>query len=213
LSLGCASYGSHLAATPIRKGGSELSIHADGMIIDRGLGPQLLPNPEASLRYGLTRDLDFGGRLNAGSLELDLRYRFVETRAFSLSVVPGMGGGFVPVTNADTGLCNANLLASLLGGLRVDGEDEVVLGPRVISTYAFPLTAFRGDSTGARFIHALGGVVGARFRAGRRLSLSPELNVFLPYDTDRKEWYLPAVQGGLGFQFGSRPRGSRERER
>jgi hypothetical protein len=203
--LGCASYGSHLAATPLRKSSSELSLNADGMIIDRGLGPQLLPNPEVGLRYGLTRDLDLGGRLNAGTLELDTRVRLVHTPAFALSVVPGVGGGFVPVTNADTGLCNANLLGSILGGFTLGSEDELTLGPRLISTYAFPLTAFQGDSTGARFVHSVGGVIGARFRAGERLSLSPELNFFMPYDTERHEWYLPTVQGGLGFQFGTRP--------
>jgi hypothetical protein len=211
--LGCASYGSHLAATPIPKGTSELSLNADGMIIDRGLGPQLLPNPEAGLRYGLARDLDVGGRLNAGSLELDGRLRVVHTRAFALSVVPGVGGGFVPVTNADTGLCNANLLGSVLGGFNLGGNDELTLGPRIISTYAFPLTAFQGDTTGARFVHSVGGVLGARFEVGKRFSLSPELNVLMPYDTEREEWYLPAVQGGLGFQFGSRPSVLRDMER
>ncbi len=211
--LGCASYGSHLAATPVPQGTSELSLNADGMIIDRGLGPQLLPNPEAALRYGLLRELDVGGRLNAGSLELDGRLRLVHTKAFALSVVPGVGGGFVPVTNADTGLCNANLLASVLGGFNLGGRDELTLGPRIISTYAFPLTLFQGDATGARFVHSVGGVLGARFAVGKRFALSPELNVFMPYDTERHEWYLPAVQGGLGFQFGSRPAVSRDAER
>jgi hypothetical protein len=207
--LGCASYGSHLAATPLPKGSRELSLNADGLIIDRGLGPQLLPNPEVGLRYGLLRNLDVGGRLNAGSLELDARARLVQTPAFALSVVPGVGGGFVPVTNADTGLCNANLLGSILGGFSFGSGDELTLGPRLISTYAFPLTAFQGDSTGALFIHSLGGVIGARFRVKERFWLSPELNFFMPYDTERDEWYLPTVQGGLGFQFGTRPASGR----
>lgn len=204
--FGCASYGSHLVATPLPKGANEVSLNADALLVDRGFGPQILPNPEVGLRRGVAHGLDLGGRLNAGTLELDGRFRVVQTSAFALSVVPGLGAGFVPVTNNDTGLCNANLLGAVLGGFQLGQGDELVLGPRLISSYAFPATAFRGDFGDARFVHALGGTLGARFFTSDRVALSPAFNFLLPYDTRRNEWLTPAVQGGLAIQFGRRLR-------
>jgi len=201
---GCASYGSHLSATPVPPGGSEVSLHADGMIVNRGLGAQALPNPEVGVRHGISRDLDVGGRLNVGSAVVDGRLRLLDTPLFDLALAPGLGGGFVPVTNSENGLCNANFLFSVLGSLRLDPRNELALGARQITTYAFPLTLFQGDTTGARFIHYVGGAVGGRLRVGERTLLSPEINIFASYDTVRHEWIVPVVQGGLAVQLQSR---------
>lgn len=199
-SSGCASYGLHLTATPLAPGARELSLNADALVIDRGLGPQVLPNPELGYRVGVASDLDVGARLNAGSLEANARWRLTRG-ALDLAVVPGLGFGFVPVTNNDTGIFNAHALASVLAGLQVSPRTSIVLGPRAVVTYAFPLTAFSGDATGDKVIHALGGVLGARFQLGASSYLSPEINALVPYDTAREEWYFPTLQAGLALQW------------
>jgi hypothetical protein len=38
---GCASYGSHLGASTLPAGEDEVSLNADVLVIDRGLGPQV----------------------------------------------------------------------------------------------------------------------------------------------------------------------------
>ena len=54
---GCASYGSHLDATALPPGRTQLSLNADALVIDRGLGPQVLPNPELGYRLGVSERL------------------------------------------------------------------------------------------------------------------------------------------------------------
>jgi len=198
---GCASYGSHLAASTLPPGDRELSLNADALVIDRGLGPQLLPNPELGYRFGVANHLDLGGRLNAGSLELNARWRFVQSPVADLALVPALGFGFVPATNEDTGTFNAHVLGSALAGLHLSERSQLVLGPRGGFTYAFPLTAFGGDTTGDNLYYQLGGVLGVRFPIAKSAFLFPELNALWPYDTRREEWHFPTLQGGVALQF------------
>jgi hypothetical protein len=196
----CVSYGQHLTASPLPKGQRELSLNADALVVDRGFGAQVLPNPELGYRVGVGRDWDLGGRVNAGSLETNARWRFA--RGFAdWALVPGLGFGFVPVTNQDTGLFNAHLLTSVLSGLHVGERSQLVLGVRGALTYAFPLTAFRGDASGDTLYYLGGGVLGIRFPIGRSAFLFPELNLLCPYDSRRSEWLLPTLQGGVALQL------------
>jgi hypothetical protein len=197
----CANYGTHLSATPTAPGNRELSLAADVLVVDRGFGPQVLPNPELGLRQGIASDLDVGARANAGSLELNARWRVVESGRLDLAVVPGVSFGFVPVTNPDSGLFNASALGSVLGGVELGERTDLVIGARGVATYAFPLTAFRGDAHGAKMIYLPGGVLGVRFPVGVKSYLFPELNLLVPYDTERHEWGFPVFQGGLALQL------------
>lgn len=194
------SYGSHLSASTLPPGAGELSLNADALVVDRGLGAQALPNPELGYRRGLGRNLDAGGRLNVGSTEANLRWRFARGRA-DWTLVPALGFGFVPVTNRDTGLFNAHALTTLLGGVPLSQRSQLVLGARGALTYAFPLTAFRGRSGGDTLYWLVGGVAGYRFPLGERWFAFPELNVLYPYDGARAEWLYPTLQGGIAFQL------------
>lgn len=198
---GCASRGAHLSASPVAPGGRELSLAADALLVDRGFGPQLLPNPEVGLRLGLSEHADLGVRANVGSVEVNARLRALRSERLELTLVSGLGVGFVPVTNSDSGLFNASALGALLLGINLGQRSQLVLGPRGIATYAFPLTTFRGAASGARMIYSPGGVLGFRFPLGARSYLFPELNVLAPYDTERAEWQFPSIQAGIAFQF------------
>jgi hypothetical protein len=197
----CASYGSHLSATPVSPGSSELSLAADVLLIDRGFGPQLLPNPEVGLRLGSSEHVDIGGRVNLGSVEANARIRVLNSRRLELTLVPGVGFGFVPATNSDAGLFNVSGLGALLTGINLTARSQLVIGARGVATYAFPLTTFSGDASGARMIYSAGGVLGFRLPLGEKSYLSPELNVLVPYDTDRAEWQFPIFQAGVSYQF------------
>lgn len=201
LSLGCATYGSHLSATPVARGTEELSLSADALVIDRGFGPQIVPNPEVGWRHGSGDDFDVGGRVNLAGVEANARLRVLDGEWLDLAVVPGAGFGFVPATNADSGLFNLSALGALLAGMQLHQRSQLVLGPRGIVTYAFPLTAFGGDTSGAKLIYLVGGTLGVRFPVGETTWLFPDVNVLVPYDSDRKEWYFPSIQGGVALQF------------
>lgn len=197
---GCVSYGSHLAATPLAAGTRELSLNADALVIDRGLGAQVLPNPEVGYRVGLSRNVDVGGRVNAGSLELNTRVR-LHGGLLDLAVIPGLGFGFVPVTNAETGLFNAHALTSVVAGFHPAPRWDIVLGGRAALTYAFPLTAFRGVNDGDELIYLLGGVFGVRGPLGARSYIFPDINLLFPYRSRDGVWSFPTLQGGVAFAF------------
>ncbi len=152
------------------------------------------------MRWGVVEDLDLGARVNVGTLEANARWRLVDAKAFDLSVVPGGSFGFVPATNQDAGLFNASALGSVLGGIAL-GRSQLVLGARGMATYAFPLTAFRGVAYGAKWFYLPGGTLGVRIAVGETTYLFPDLNVLVPYDTARKEWGFPMIQGGIALQF------------
>src|SRR5690349_9037500 len=88
---GCASYGSHLGASTLPAGEDEVSLNADVLVIDRGLGPQFLPAPELGYRLGVGKSLDLGGRLNAGSVELNARWRVIRSAFADVALVPATG--------------------------------------------------------------------------------------------------------------------------
>ncbi len=190
-----------MTATPVAPGEREWQVAADAVWLDRGYGPQVLPNPQLGLRFGLTPNVDIGGRLNAGSLELDSVMRVVDTSALDLALVPGVFAGFVPVTNSDTGVMQAGAVTSVLLGLHLSSRVDLVLGARGHAAYAFPLTALRGDAAGAKMLYLPGGSAGMRIRLSRSFSIMPELNVSIPYDSLRREWTFPILQGGVSLHF------------
>jgi hypothetical protein len=199
-SASCVSYGSHLTAAALSQKQRELSLNADVLVIDRGLGPQVLPNPELGYRMGVQEGFDVGGRVNAGSAEVNARWQLARG-SLDVALVPGVGFGFVPATNADSGLFNAHALGSLLVSQHPAPRWDIVAGLRGALTYAFPLTAFRGDAAGDNLYWLAGGVLGLRFPLGKTTLLFPEVNLLMPYDTSRELWSLPTLQGGVALVF------------
>jgi hypothetical protein len=197
----CTSYGLHLTPTPLPERAQQLGVAFDALVIDRGFGPQWVPNPEFAWRRGVGHGVDLGGRINAGGVEANLRWRLLRQERFTLAAVPGMSFGFVPVTNADTGLFNASALAALLAGMELESRWQLVLGARGAATYAFPLTAFQGEAAGAKMIYLAGGVLGLRCPVGESTFLFPDINVLVPYDSERQQWYFPNIQGGVSLEW------------
>lgn len=200
---GCVSYGQHLSATPLPIGERELSLNADVLVLDRGLGPQVLPNPEIGYRVGAARQLDFGARVNAGGIELNGRWRLLDAPFVDLALVPAVGLGFVPVTNQDTGLFNAHLLGALLASVPLSRRTILVPGVRGGATYAFPLTAFRGDADpeSTYWFHLVGFTLGVELALSKSTRLMPDLNVLFPYHSGRDEWLFPTIQSGVALKF------------
>ena len=200
---GCVSYGSHLSATPTARGETEISANVDALVLDRGFGPQLLPNPEFSIRRGLGSDVDLGLRLNALGGEASSRIGLLELERYRLTSVPLLGGGFVPVTKKDTGLATTTAGVVLLNGIRVAPRTELVLGLRGQARLDLNAVAVQEDFGAATWRLVPGASLGVRFPLSRRLYLFPEIVVVVPYEFDGASWESPIAQGGVGLQWGS----------
>jgi len=201
---GCVSYGSHLSATPTPPGEREYSVNADGLLVDRGFGRQVLPNPEASMRWGLSRALDFGVRANALGAEASSRVGLLQRDRYRFTIVPLLGGGFVPATNQDTGLVTTTAGVVLLQGLTLGSATEVVLGLRTQVRLDLNAVAVREDFSAANWSLVPGASFGVRFPISQRVFLFPELVLLAPRSLEGEGWQVPLLQGGIGVQWGSR---------
>lgn len=201
----CVSYGSHLGATPTPLGHTEYSLDVDGMLMDRGFGPQVLPNPEASVRWGLARELDFGLRVNALGGEASSRVGLLQLGRYRFTSVPLLGGGFVPATNQDTGLVTTAAGVVLLNGFTLASSTEIVVGLRGQVRLDLNAVAVQEDFSAATWSLVPGGSLGVRFPVSRQLFLFPELVVLVPRSLEGQGFQTPILQGGVSIQWGSRP--------
>jgi len=179
----------------------------DGLLVDRGFGRQVLPNPEASVRWGLTRALDFGLRVNALGAEASSRIALLQHGRYRFTIVPLLGGGFVSATNRDTGLATTTAGVVLLNGFTLGSATELVVGLRTQIRLDLNAVAVREDFSAANWSLVPGGSVGVRFPISQRVFLFPELVVVVPGSLEGEGFQVPILQGGIGIQWGSRRAG------
>lgn len=200
LGPGCASYGAHLSATPLKPDRDAIGLAADVVVIDRGFGAQVLPNPQLSWRHGLAEDLDLGLIANILSAEFSVRWAFVSRAGARLTAVFGLGLGLVPVTNSDVGLMQAGLSGRLLVGLTLSPNAELTLGFVSLNQLQFGFAAPASGFSNAKFVTLPGLSLGLEYEF-RQFSLHPEVTVVIPYDTEREEWLPVIAQAGVVVQF------------
>jgi hypothetical protein len=201
LSVGCATYNPHLAATPTARGATDLALTADALVVDRGLGPELMVAPDVSLRRGLRDDWDIGARFFPLGVELNARHRLLNSGAFQLSLMPLLTGGVVTYTNADTSFVAMSAGVVALNGFRLGQRSELTLGLRSGLEVGLNAVAVHEDFSAARWRVLGGGSVALAYRVSERWWLSPGLVVLVPYDLDRSETAFPIVQGGVAASF------------
>ena len=182
-------------------GRTEYSLGADALVLDRGFGPQVLPNPEASIRFGLARELDFGLRVNALGAEASSRIGLVHFERYRLTTLPLLGGGFVPATNQDTELFTTTAGMVLLNGFTLGSRSELVVGLRGQARLGLNAVAVQEDFAEATWSFAPGGSLGVRFPVSERFYLFPEVVVVAPYDLELGAFETPILQGGVAVQW------------
>jgi hypothetical protein len=197
----CATYNPHTAATPTRAGTTDFAATADVLVIDRGLGPELLAAPDVSLRRGLGTDWDAGLRLFPLGVELSARGRMYDGAVYDFSLLPLLGGAVVTFTNEDTSFFVASAGLAALNGLRLNERTELTLGLRSGLEAGLNAVAVREDFSATRWRVVGGGSVALAWRAGERWSLSPALAVLVPYDFDRSETRPAIVQAGVAASW------------
>lgn len=209
LAPGCATFGTFQRAETLGKGGIAGAAEASVW----GLGGEeldtTLPHVAVALRYGVTDQLDIGGRVGSNGGEVNAKVQLnAPGSAVPISLAPSLGGFAMAAEGTTIGLAAVQL--PLLIGVPV-GEHQLVLGPRL-----HDWTLFGGVDGGGGSVSLLsvGTSVGFAAQVSPGLVILPEVTVLAPYaaigaaggQTETAyvdEATVVMYQAGVGFVFGS----------
>ncbi len=159
-----------------------------------------LPQFEFAARYGLTDNLDIGGKLYFFGAELGLKYQFLRG---PLDVAIAPAASYISIgssSNGSSGSISATYLhLPVLFGLNLNENVVLSFGPKFLYTIASVTTS---DSTSGRSSAAtsglwVGGYVSLPLKVGHAFWIAPEINVYRPLKED-----VLLYQGGLALLFG-----------
>jgi hypothetical protein len=158
------------------------------------------PQFEFTARYGLTDNLDIGGKLYLIGAELGLKYQFLRG-PLDVAIAPAASYiSFGSSSDSSSGSISATYLhLPLLFGLNLNDTVTISFGPKLLYTIASVTTS---NSTNDRSSAAtsglwVGGYVSLPLKVGRAFWIAPEINVYRPLKED-----ILIYQGGLALLFG-----------
>lgn len=201
LVFACASYSPHHTASLTPPGTNQVSLAADALVVDRGLGPELLGLPEFALSRGLSDDWDAGGRVYPFGVELNAKRRLVQSGNTLTSLMPLFAVSQVTATNADTSFVDLNAGALLLNGIDLGPKLALTLGFRSQLRLGLNAVAVREDFDAARWALLTGMSTALSWRFSDQSTLLPGVVVLAPYDFDRDDWDFPIIQGGCAVTW------------
>lgn len=202
---GCASFSTHLTPRPTTKGKTELDAHVNVLAYSKDDGQRrVFPNVELALRYGLSDTVDIGGKVNAGTVELNSRIALVLSDGFDLGIVPSAG---IVAIDTSSGHEQAGIVtfgAPILAGVHIGSTTTLLLGAKLsagISTITLKDDQELTKGKSGELVFYPGGVIGFELMLTETFALFPEINFLFPYLNDYKKFARPVWQGGLAFQF------------
>ncbi|MCC7381947.1 MAG: hypothetical protein IT384_08965 [Deltaproteobacteria bacterium] len=199
--LACTSFSTHLTATPIEPGATEIGASVTGLVVERGAARSLLPQAELSVRHGIADGFDMGVELSALGFELNTRHRLFAGRSLVLSLVPSAGFEVTPLTSADSDLWMIRLGSTLLLDWHLTQGTTAVFGLKPLVLLGPRPPVWSDGPAGVRVILAPGAMLGLRLPIAGAWAVFPELNLHLPWDVAERRVRTPVVQGGLGLDF------------
>jgi hypothetical protein len=197
----CATYNPHLTATPTAAHTTDLAVTADALVVDRGVGPQVLPAPDVSLRRGIGDAWDIGVRLFPLGAEFSARARLYRSATYELSLLPLFATGIVSATNADTSFVGVGAGLIALNGFRLGKHSVLTLGLRTGLEVGLNAVAVEEDFSAARWRMLVGGSVALDQAMSEKWSVSPGVVVLVPYDLNLAEFQFPLIQGGFSAHW------------
>lgn len=204
LLLGCPSVSSLTSARTLDEGQLQFvispTISGVGTTGPEGTGVPMIPMAEGQFRYGITDNVELGGKLWLGGFAAHMKFGLVrshEDSGFNLSLDPGLSYAGISVGGATAGAVYVYL--PLLMGVRFGNGHEFTFGPRVVPVLGGAFTS--NDGTSAYAVLA-GGSLGASFNLGA-LRLMPEVSLLADSGPDRGSQRAVFSQFSLGFAFGS----------
>lgn len=175
-------------------------IIVDGQDLNEVLGlEQGVPNLSGAIRYGIADSVDVGVRWGANGVDLLGKVRLTPASLDTVvvSVIPSMGGMYLPLEKGDLSMLNMQL--GMLVGMKLGKRNQLVFGPKVQSWQARGVV----DSVDVKGSYvAAGGSVGVAIRLSDSVRLLPELSLAAPIS-----WKIRAENAGEIFQTTELPEG------
>lgn len=157
------------------------------------------PQFELTLRYGVTDNLDIGGKLYLIGAEAGLKYQFLRG-PLDVAVAPAASYISIGSSSGDTSssVSATYLHLPVLFGFNLNDNVAISFGPKFLYTIA----SISANDTSSRSSAAtsglwLGGYLSLPLKVGHAFWLAPEINVYRPLKED-----VFVYQGGLALLFG-----------
>jgi hypothetical protein len=206
---GCPSLSTMQTPSTVPKGNVRLGFSAEQVKFTDGDVAITLPQIEMTVRYGLTDDLDVGGKLYLVGAEAGIKYQFLRG-PLDLAIAPaasyfGVSSNGTTSTGepATGGISVIGLHVPLLMGFNVNDRLTIGFGPKflylITTASAQSGSATASDSSGTALI---GGFFNLPIRVGKAAWIAPEINVYKAMSGT-----IPGLlwQGGVAFLFGGAP--------
>ena len=170
---GCVTVGNFQRAETLGKGGWEVGIESSAYGLPAPEGSQVVPMLGISVRGGVTRRFDLGGRVSSGAAELQGKVQLTPPRGDGpviVSLAPTVGGSGIGFGGYSVGLVYGQL--PVLVGIPI-GESELTFSPKFVVA-----TAFSGSDelSGTATRLGVGAGVGFAARVTKKLTLVPEVS-------------------------------------
>ena len=156
------------------------------------------------MRYGLTDNLDIGGKLYLIGAEAGLKYQFLRG-SLDLALAPAISYLSLSNSTSDGSGNNASSSVSvtylhlpLLMGFNINDSVMLSFGPKLLYTILSGTVSSNSDTASASVSGLwVGGYVSIPAKVGNAFWIAPEINVYRPL---REDVFL--YQGGLALLFG-----------
>jgi hypothetical protein len=221
LLAGCPSFSTMGTARTIPKGSNQFHVGMGGQqlrdwsITDTGtLETITIPAFEVGVSHGVSDSVEVGGKVWFLGAEFNSKFQLHRSEAPTSGVDLALGPAlsFYPLSGENNagqstsgGLVFVHL--PLLLGVNVGGGSQLVITPRLSSTFAWS-SASGGGSTSANVLWA-GGSLGLALKLGDSFRLLPEISIAYPVTTTRNlratsdlAFEGAIVTGQLGLVFG-----------
>jgi len=158
------------------------------------------PQFELTLRYGVTDNLDIGGKLYLIGAEAGFKYQFLRG---PLDVAVAPAASYISIGSSSNGssssLSATYLHLPVLFGLNLNDNVAISFGPKFLYTIASISASDSGNDRSSAATSGLwvGGYVSLPLKVGHAFWLAPEINVYRPLKED-----VLLYQGGLALLFG-----------
>ncbi|MBX7115682.1 MAG: hypothetical protein K1X64_15240 [Myxococcaceae bacterium] len=214
---GCIAMGSAQKADTLGKGHLQFGVEpgAFGFVLPPNAATTsnflVLPDFNASFRYGLTDTADIGVRAGTSMLELGTKLLLTDPSNdfIAISLAPSVNGAYIGLggNGATMGFGTANVQIPALVGFKFGQGSEFVLGPRVNNAFFFG-NSNTGSSGGSGVVYemSLGASIGVAFQLTDFFALMPEFSALVPvvttFSSQSGNTSTSGTGPGLGPRFG-----------
>jgi hypothetical protein len=205
LLAGCPSLSTMQTPSTVPKNQVRFGFGLEGVGYSETSGSVTAPQMELSARYGVTDEIDVGGKLYFLGAEVGAKYQAVRGQV-DVAIAPALSYISISATasdGSDSKFSVAYLHLPILIGLNVNDRLTLGFGPKLMYVLASGSASSGMEASSVTSDGIMTGGYGQiAFRVGDAFWLAPEINVYKPFTENAKG---VVYQGGLMFLFGGAP--------